>query len=90
MFDDLVGRKEKYFYNCPLSQGEQWHERRSPCNEDGATATSRCRASPGAAAEGERRMSSKDSRTVRSGGKPEDSIKGLPIAIYSEIPEGKE
>ena len=30
-------------------------------------------------------MSSKDSRTVRSGGKLRDNIKELPIAIYSKI-----
>lgn len=30
-------------------------------------------------------MSSKDSRTVRSGGKSGDSIKGLPIAIHSGL-----
>ena len=34
-------------------------------------------------------MSSKDSRTVRSGGKLRDNIKELPIAIYSEIFRGK-
>mgnify|MGYP004558203847 FL=1 len=30
-------------------------------------------------------MSSKDSRTVRSGGKLGDNIKELPIAIYSAV-----
>ena len=30
-------------------------------------------------------MSSKDSRTVRSGGKLGDNIKELPIAIYSTV-----
>ena len=30
-------------------------------------------------------MSSKDSRTVRSGGKLRDNIKELPIAIYSGL-----
>ena len=34
-------------------------------------------------------MSSKDSRTVRSGGKLRDNIKELPIAIYSTLFGGK-
>ena len=34
-------------------------------------------------------MSSKDSRTVRSGGKLRDNIKELPIAIYPSVYPGK-